>query len=880
MKKTKKIKEKNFITKLFHISHLMISKKYNFTPRGYNIFVINNIIFNINSKKVSHFKDFLLLYDPNDFLSRYYSKKESLKQLKYYIAFYEENNKVFPNYYCLSESKYIYWNIRQKQNILDNIENSNGQAKKSQKSYGTIFSSSIKHSIYNESEFPSNSIVSNGDDQIKKLIKAINKNYLNNKFLNENSFHKFKIKEQFKLDLKNFTKNNNFSSNNKISLLTKQNEKLFDINNKNKYENICLSDRIKNLNNINKNIKHKRFMTNYNKELLNIFGNTRTYNLENKKNNKKEEKKGKIEKLLKAMKLIFKNNNNKYLNHTLEIDNINHNHNHNIKLANTSRNLKPNNSIIKSFLDSVYATKKNNKRNSNNQKENSKQNLPQKIKNIHGNHTSKLSSNQLNSKKKDIRKNKKLLNHIKANSNINSNILLTDTLNKINSNQTILTNNNSISFNSPFLRKKIENKLSSKDSYPKMKMLTQKRKNTKKLLIKKSLMNKRKALSGISNYKESKDKHKIINEKEDKFFANEVNNDKYDFSTQINFKTHNKKILKNNKDDFKTKTEEKIKNNVKIAKISVLTKNNKTKNLNTKKNNNDSKNKKKGLKSRNNTTLNSININLSSIKNLKISNNLFTTINIYGNSKKKVQSKNAPKTDRTIYKSNNNTSCLENKKLMKKINGLNDYKYLNKKNQSINNISNNIIKNYHNKTNSSINSNIDLPFSINKTSTSFNHLLNKNVVYRNAYNYFIKNQKIKIKKIKPSLIKKYDKEFMIPQNSERITTWFKNDSIKINNDEFRNTFSNKIINLNNINNEIIRNYNTVRKISYEDKKINIVPSNYSASEQNKKIQKKIKLKNFRLLIGNINSEKKEIDRNKVHEILNKKKSFLNKIVSE
>ena len=42
------------------------------------------------------------------------------------------------------------------------------------KSYGTIFSSSGKKSIYNESEYPSNSMNSKGDEDINKLIKAIN----------------------------------------------------------------------------------------------------------------------------------------------------------------------------------------------------------------------------------------------------------------------------------------------------------------------------------------------------------------------------------------------------------------------------------------------------------------------------------------------------------------------------------------------------------------------------------------------------------------------------------------------------------------------------------------------------------------------------------
>lgn len=64
----------------------------------------------------------------------------------------------------------------------------------------------------------------------------------------------------------------------------------------------------------------------------------------------------------------------------------------------------------------------------------------------------------------------------------------------------------------------------------------------------------------------------------------------------------------------------------------------------------------------------------------------------------------------------------DNKKLFKKLNASNVYTYLNKKKQSNNSLSNNIIKKFHNKTNSSIN-NTESTFSINKTSNNFNHIL-------------------------------------------------------------------------------------------------------------------------------------------------------------
>ena len=260
----------------------LLYKKYNCSLRRYNKSIINNIVFNFNNHKVSLFKDYLLLYDPSDFIRKFYFKEECISHLKYYFSFYEENNKIFPNYFGLPESKYIYWNIRKKQNILNNIEYMNMKLdNKKHKSYGTIFSSSVQKSIYNESEYLSYSINSKGDDDINKLIKAINKTYSDisclkkkeiNLHLNEvsvkNANNKIKNSQKIKM-------NNNLNLFTKISLEShrKEYENFFDMKKKLKYENmenICLSDRTQKLNQKNKisKSKHKRFMTNYNKELF------------------------------------------------------------------------------------------------------------------------------------------------------------------------------------------------------------------------------------------------------------------------------------------------------------------------------------------------------------------------------------------------------------------------------------------------------------------------------------------------------------------------------------------------------------------------------------------------------------------------------------
>ena len=67
---------------------------------------------------------------------------------------------------------------------------------------------------------------------------------------------------------------------------------------------------------------------------------------------------------------------------------------------------------------------------------------------------------------------------------------------------------------------------------------------------------------------------------------------------------------------------------------------------------------------------------------------------------------------------------------------------------------------------------------------------------------------------------------------------------------------------------------TIRKLSNDEKKSNInIICSYSASENDKKKQKKIKIKNFKQLIEhNINSDRKEIDRKILNNIFNEKKS--------
>jgi len=893
-----------------NIKYLNLLKRYNSLPQLYDLFITNNIIFNINSRIVSHFKDFLIYDEPNDFIQRFYYMKEGVLRLKYYISFYEKNNKIFPNYFCLPESKYLYRNIQQKQIVLNNIENINNKYNRKGHSYSTIFSSSIKRSIYNESVYPSNSMNSNGDEDLKKLIRVINDNYSTishickkDKSLNTALFNNSEKENHINKEMGKYTIINNNLLSKLISSKKKEKSRMIDIKKeiKNDESNSkCLSEREKNMNlnsKDNKDIKHKRISINYNKELMNIFGKIKN-TMENGKNS--NEGKEKLKSLIKTIKYIIKKNNNNahknkninHYNHTItEIDNINININTNNKISITSQNLDKNmnvnnNKIINSVLNSVIQTKRNNYKNINkktfvNQTENLKIRLRNKIKVKQGNNSYKVVRNRVCSLRNEHKANRNLLNHIKANSILNSH-LLTETISKINKYKRVLSNNNSISFNSPFYRKKRVNRSTSIESFPKLQISSTKKKYRKKILIKNNTKKKRNTLTDVCCIKENKDKNKTLfgnnnNKKYNKYADFENKNELSDFPSQINFRAHQQFInkYKNTPKNLFPNTIQKVKSYKKKKNRSTfLIKSNINKNINGTnstiiKNLNCSKIFNLGSRSRNNTTLNSLNINLTGINNLKMINNLYTTINIYGSSRNKNNVISGLKTERN--KLSNGTYYFDNKKLFKKLNASKVFNYLNERKQSNNNLSNNIIKKVHNKTNSSSINNTESTFSINKTSNNFNHILKKNILYNNTNtNYFDKIKKIRFKNVRPMLIKRYDKEIIYPQKSTRIQFGNKNESLKIKTEEHGINLY-KDIYLNTMESKSKAN-STIRKLSVDEKRSNKI-SNYSGSENNKKNQKKFKIKKFKQLIAhNIKSNRKEIDRKILHDIFKEKKS--------
>ena len=190
-------------------------------PKRYNKIIMDNIIFNEKSHIVSIFKDFLIIYDNNDFLKRYYTKSEIDIRLPRYFEYYESYSKIFPNYTSIPEGKYFYINIQKKQRMIDlqeNIENEKSREKKMKKvkkkeNDVNVFNTSVINSILNRTNKEEMEIIfdinfeniNNEDnifvDKIKKLIDSINMFELKEDYYIDYNFESKKEKKNNKKEI-------------------------------------------------------------------------------------------------------------------------------------------------------------------------------------------------------------------------------------------------------------------------------------------------------------------------------------------------------------------------------------------------------------------------------------------------------------------------------------------------------------------------------------------------------------------------------------------------------------------------------------------------------------------------------------------------------
>ena len=147
--------------KINEFEKLIFSKlhsKYKIDNTIYSLNLIDNIIFNERSHLVSKFKDHLILDDEFEFLKSYYNYEESNIRLKAFLDYYSQNKRQYPNYSNLKEAKFIIKNIFNKQEMIENLENSiQKRQKEKNKAYSienlsnTVFNSKVYDSIINDS---------------------------------------------------------------------------------------------------------------------------------------------------------------------------------------------------------------------------------------------------------------------------------------------------------------------------------------------------------------------------------------------------------------------------------------------------------------------------------------------------------------------------------------------------------------------------------------------------------------------------------------------------------------------------------------------------------------------------------------------------------
>ena len=217
--KKSKLSTQSLILKIFR----KFNRKYNIMPKRYNSTVIDNIIFNEKSHIVSKFKDLLISYDFNDFLKRYYTKKESAVRLPKYFEYYNLYSKIFPNYTSIPEGKYFYINIQKKQRMIDlqeNMENEKSKERKLKKANKkeivlNVFNTSVINSILNRTNKEEMEMLFdvNLDNTMEEEDKFANKI---NKLIN--NINSYEIKEDYYIDYNYESKND--KKNNKKEIIS------------------------------------------------------------------------------------------------------------------------------------------------------------------------------------------------------------------------------------------------------------------------------------------------------------------------------------------------------------------------------------------------------------------------------------------------------------------------------------------------------------------------------------------------------------------------------------------------------------------------------------------------------------------------------------
>ena len=176
--------------------------KYISSEEFFNKIQINRILKNLKSEINSKYIEFKTFNSTSEKLKRFYKKTEIYQRLKALLNYYFVTTQIFPNYLILTENYFLYKNIKEKQDLLDqeinnfkinqfNNKKENRNNKlftkniivdiqnyiKKEKDDDSLFSQ-LNNSIYQKKEIK-NDLINESKESIENILKILNNNTIN-----------------------------------------------------------------------------------------------------------------------------------------------------------------------------------------------------------------------------------------------------------------------------------------------------------------------------------------------------------------------------------------------------------------------------------------------------------------------------------------------------------------------------------------------------------------------------------------------------------------------------------------------------------------------------------------------------------------------------
>ena len=391
--------------------------KYNILPNEYTLMKLDNFITAKYCHSLAEFKEKLIFNYDEEFLNRFYSKRESKKKIPLFAEFYKSYLKFFcfPTLSELKLNDLIEDMVEKKAKAFYN-ENFTEKTDKNEKKINVvIFTNKIRKDISRRNTLTNltKTTIKNKSNTNKSSVSLVTIEKLFNEL---NNGKKIDISGDFKMNIKNNNNSNNINKGLKNSVIlhkmkkkikNNEKEKENNISNKGKINSTCdftsSGKRKKIKNKISRNIQNKLLdnktsalnsqkntaiqknvhsilkinpKINFNKNIYNTLDNQRISS--NSKNNSKNVLTEKI-KTKEIKNKQFYNSNNIYKNYCNTLNNINSNFNlknntlianfnnnsHNSNLKVHSTNFNTNSNINKKYNFIIYKTISTSNTNSN-----------------------------------------------------------------------------------------------------------------------------------------------------------------------------------------------------------------------------------------------------------------------------------------------------------------------------------------------------------------------------------------------------------------------------------------------------------------------------------------------------------------------------------